>query len=349
MIDVHVHFRDGMQKEKESIEHGYAQAHKAGIFSAFDMPNTAPPLTTKEAIIARLDFGQKAVERVDLNAIYRIYAGLTSSSPQIEAMLELYNTFFPRIVGFKMFAAHSTGNMGLIEKEEQRVVYHTLTRHSYKGVLAVHCEKTSYMKEELFDISTPYTHSLARPPISELESIKDQIELASDAGFAGHLHICHLSTKDGLEEVKKARAKGMRISAGATAHHSLLDINSYENMGLFVKMNPPLRCTEDKDAIFTALLKGEIDWIESDHAPHTLENKNEGASGIPGFAGTLLLIKKLRNAQIKEDILQKLCGGNANEVFSLSLPITIPSNEKIKSILPSLRSAYPFDAFKDIT
>jgi len=349
MIDVHVHFRDANQREKETIEHGYAQAHKAGIFSTFDMPNTAPPLTTKEAVVARLNFGQGAVEKIDSNAIYRIYVGITSSTPQIEAMLELYNAFFPRIVGFKMFAAHSTGNMGLIEKEEQRKVYHILSHHSYKGVIAVHCEKTSYIKEELFDLSKPYTHSLARPPISELESIKDQIELAKETGFEGALHICHISTKDGLEEVKKARAKGMRISAGATAHHALLDVSSYERLGLLVKMNPPLRCAEDKDAIFTSLLKGDIDWIESDHAPHTLEDKKTGASGIPGFAGTLLLIKKLRQANIKEEVLRALCGGNVNKVFSLNLPITIPSNEKINAILPSLRRAYPFDAFKYIT
>ena len=349
MIDVHVHFRDGSQKEKETIEHGYAQAHKAGIFSTFDMPNTSPPLTTKEAVMARLDFGQGAVEKIDANAIYRTYVGITSSAPQIEAMLELYNAFFPRIVGFKMFAAHSTGNMGLIEKEEQKKVYDILTKKSYKGVLAVHCEKTSYIKEELFDLSFPHTHSLARPPISELESIKDQIELATNRGFKGHLHICHISTKDGLEEVKKARAKGMRISAGATAHHALLDVSSYESLGLLVKMNPPLRECEDKEAIFTSFLKGDIDWIESDHAPHTLKDKKAGASGIPGFAGTLLLIKKLRKANIKEEILRGLCADNVNKVFSLNLPITIPSDERINEVLPSLRSAYPFDAFKDIT
>ena len=113
MIDVHVHFRDGVQQEKETIKHGFAVAHKAGIFSCFDMPNTAPPLTTKEAIMNRLEMGQHSVETIDKNAIYRAYAGLTLEPGQIENMVALHRELFPRLVGFKMFAGHSTGNTGM--------------------------------------------------------------------------------------------------------------------------------------------------------------------------------------------------------------------------------------------
>ena len=345
MIDVHVHFRDGIQSEKETIKHGFSVAYKCGILSCFDMPNTVPPLTNKKDIITRLEYGQKMVEEIDKKAIYRIYVGLTNELSQIQEMVQVYNELFPRVVGFKMFAGHSTGNMGILEKDMQCTVYKTLNRCGYKGVIAVHCEKTQEMKEELFNITKPETHSFARPVLAEIESIKDQIDLVKETGFAGHLHICHISTKEGVALVKKAKKEGMDISSGATAHHALLNDEAYKSQGLFVKMNPPLRNEENRKAIFDSLIFGDVDWIESDHAPHTIKDKEAGASGIPGFAGTLLLIKALRKAGVSEERLNDICGGNVNKVFGFNLPIAVPSSEKIDEVLPKVRKAYPFDAF----
>ena len=318
MIDIHVHFRDGFQSEKETIKHGLSVALKAGILSCFDMPNTAPPLTNRKEILARLEYGEAIAKELDKNLTYRVYAGITNDERQIEEVVQVYNEFFPRIVGFKMFAGHSTGNMGILEKDMQLTVYKTLNSCGYKGVIAVHCEKTQFMQEELFDITNPETHSLSRPPIAEIESIKDQIDLVKETGFKGHLHICHISTKEGVALVKKAKKEGMNISSGATAHHALLNT-------------------------------GDIDWIESDHAPHTIKDKEKGASGVPGFAGTLLLIKALRKAGVSEEKLNILCGGSVNKVFGFALPINVPSSEKIDEVLAEVRKAYPFDAFADIT
>ncbi|MGP1438694.1 MAG: dihydroorotase [Treponema sp.] len=348
MIDVHVHFRDGVQSEKETIKHGFSVAHQAGILSCFDMPNTVPALTAKKDILARLEFGQKMVEEVEQKAVYRIYAGVTNSIEQIKEIVEVYNEFFPRIVGFKMFAGHSTGNMGILEKDMQRTVYETLVKCNYEGVVAVHCEKNELMKEELFDIAKPETHSMARPIIAEVESIKDQIALVKETGFRGHLHICHISTKDGVSLVKDAKKDGIDISCGATAHHALLNDEAYKKQGLFVKMNPPLRDEKNRKAIFDSLISGDIDWIESDHAPHTIKDKEAGASGIPGFAGTLLLILSLRKAGISEERLNAICGEKVNKVFKFNLPVCVPSDERIAEVLPKIRKAYPFDAFSSI-
>jgi dihydroorotase len=110
-------------------------------------------------------------------------------------------------------------------------------------------------------------------------------------------------------------------------------------------MNPPLRSEEDRLAVFNSLLSGQVDWIESDHAPHTLLDKQNGASGIPGFVGTLLLIKRLREANVGEKQLKNLLGNNQNKVFNLNLKITIPSNEMIEKALPNLRGEYFYDPF----
>lgn len=346
MIDPHVHLRDGQLSEKETIEHGIKTAYAAGFKAFFDMPNTVPPLTTAEAAAERIRLGQQKAAAVSSEVFYGVYGGVTCDERQLKEMVQFYKTAFPSITGLKMFAGHSTGNMGLTEKAMQKKVYTILAGQNYCGVLAIHCEKESCMHPEIWNPEFPESHSKARPSKAETESIKDQIELASAADFGGTIHICHISTAEGLNLVCSARQKGMKITCGATPHHSLLNINSYSEKGIFVKMNPPLREEKDRTAIFKGLLDGSIDWIESDHAPHTIKDKEKGASGIPGFAGMLLLIKALRGAGCTEERLFSLCGGNVNKTFRMKLPVSLPSNEKIDEILPLLRKAYPFDVFK---
>ncbi|WP_029410384.1 dihydroorotase family protein [Treponema pedis] len=349
MIDSHVHLRDGLLSQKETIEHGAGLAAAAGFTALFDMPNTDPPLVSEKRIMERFALAETSLKKINKDIFYGVYGGLTSDSKQIENSVLFYKTRFPAIVGFKMFAGHSTGKMGIVEKEEQRKVYSALSKLNYRGVLAVHCEKESLIKHSVFNIDKPITHSFARPPVSEAESVKEQIELVQSENFSGHLHICHVSTAAGIELVQTAKKNGMNISCGATAHHALLNMESYSRLGILVKINPPLRGEEDRLAVFNALISGSIDWIESDHAPHTLEDKRNGASGVPGFAGSLLLVQKLREAGCTETRLAQLCGKTVNKIFGLNLPFNVPSKEDIVKALPSLRKAYPFDVFSDIS
>ncbi|UTC61839.1 dihydroorotase family protein [Treponema sp. OMZ 787] len=346
MIDSHVHLRDGLLAEKESIFHALSLACPAGFRGFFDMPNTNPPLTSPEAVLDRFALAERSIKDAGVSAFYAVYGGLTSDSSQIEKMVSFYNEHFPKIVGFKMFAGHSTGNMGIVEKEEQRNVYSALARLGYEGLIAIHCEKESLMNNSIFNIEDPITHSLARPVTAETESIKDQIDLIQSEGFKGHIHICHISTKESIRLVAEAKKRGLNISCGATAHHALLNTEAYKQLGIFVKMNPPLREKEDQRAVFEALISGDVDWIESDHAPHTIEDKKKGASGIPGFAGSLILLKELRKAGCPESRLEELCGKAVNRIFKLDLDYTVPSNAEIEASLPSLRNGYPFDAFE---
>ena len=193
----------------------------------------------------------------------------------------------------------------------------------------------------------PWTHSCARPSIAERASVLDQISHVQSTGFKGTLHICHISTKAALEAVSEAKRGGMSITCGATAHHALLDQSSAGQHWNLLKMNPPLRSASDRDAIYSGLLDGTVDWIESDHAPHTLHDKMQQASGIPGFAGTLLLIKALRKSKIAAPQLASLCAEKAREVFHFDMPIgRILDDDEIDAMLPTVRSAYPWDPFE---
>lgn len=353
MIDCHVHLRDWEQAQKETLAHGIAVAMRAGITAVFDMPNTAPPLITPRMLTKRISDGCEAAKKVtaiskqaaDKNFFYGVYAGLTDNSEQLATIVKFYQKNFPHCVGLKMFAGNSTGNMGLVTEAQQRLVYQVLTKLQYKGVLAVHCEKESFLHNELFSLAAPETHSTARPDNAEVQSISDQIRFVRETGFTGHLHICHISTAEGLQLVCDAKKSGMNISCGATPHHALLNMETYKKHGLYAKMNPPLRSEENRRAIFAGLLDGSIDNIESDHAPHTCADKKRGASGVPGFAGYLHLVKALRAAGCTENRLINLCGENINRIFGTQLAVTVPDNNFITAAVQEIAGSYPFDIF----
>jgi dihydroorotase len=348
MIDVHVHLRDGRQAAKETILHGLQVASALGITAVCDMPNTDPPLTHRLAVLDRLALGAQAVAQLGKEFFYGVYLGVTADDEQLCEVVDLYRELSPQVVGLKLFAGHSTGNMGLTTEEQQQQVYRQLAHMGYTGVLAVHCEKESLMHPELWDPQIPESHLLARPPEAEIASVSDQITFARQAGFPGTLHICHISTEKAIALVADAQKHGMRITCGATAHHALLDEHLAKTPGHLCKMNPPLRCAADRDAVFSALCDGTIDWIESDHAPHTLVDKAKGASGVPGFAGTALLIRALRHAGVSEDHMKRLCGERAAEVFHLSSPVKVPDERQIHQIITFLRKSYPYDSFATI-
>lgn len=342
MIDAHVHLRDWGQSEKETLLHGFSVALYSGVDELFDMPNTSPPLTDRRSIEQRI----ADAKRCGLPVRYHLYAGVTSDPKQIEEVVSLTREYPNEVIGLKMFAGHSTGNMGLIEGETQREVYRTLTALGYEGVVALHCEKESLLRPELEDASDYSTHSLARPVEAEVASLADQIRYSEEEGFAGHLHICHLSSVSSLALVEAARERGRRISCGATPHHLLLNSEHASDHSLYAKMNPPLRSEDERQALFEALLAGRIDWVETDHAPHTLGDKEGGASGIPGFSGLLLLVKRLYEEDCTPTLMQSLLGGRVQQVFSLEQrEVFIPPLVSIDQSSLLAAQAYSFDSF----
>ena len=342
MIDPHVHLRDWNQKEKESVLHGLSVAAAAGFSDVFDMPNTSPACTDRDTVLERLALGGEAAEKTGVS--YHLYGGITNDEEQIRNMVSLHSELFPLVVGLKLFAGHSTGNMGIIGVESQRKVFRILAEEHYSGVLAVHAEKEELIRGELYRPGEFGTHSDARPAEAETESVRDLINLAVETGFEGTLHICHVSAAATITLVKESRDM-LRITMGATPHHALLTRSDAVCHDRYLKMNPPLRTEDDRKAVFEALLDGTVDWAESDHAPHTLEDKEKGASGIPGLPGMLLLLHRLREAGADEDRLKAVFGGNAVRAFGLEeRDIILPSDPY--GLYLKLRDEYPFDPFR---
>jgi dihydroorotase len=342
MIDPHVHLRDWGQSEKETLAHGFEVAQLCGVEEFFDMPNTVPPLTSQQAVLQRLADAKAA----GLGSSYHLYAGLTEDSEQIASMVALTKSLKGKVIGLKLFAGHSTGNMGLISEQQQRKVYETLAACQYDGVVAVHCEKESLLLPDLEDPSDFSTHSLARPFQAEVQSVADQLAFSRDANFTGTLHICHLSSPKALSLIEEARRQGRKVTCAVTPHHVLLSSEVAKDQSLYAKMNPPLRSESERKELFSALLSGKIDWIETDHAPHTLQDKRNGACGIPGFSGLLLLVKVLMDNGCSLERLKLLLGGRVRQVFGLEQrDIYIPPYETLLELSAQAAKMYVFDSF----
>jgi len=321
MIDPHVHCRDWVQSHKETIAHALSVAERTGLSGIFDMPNTSPPINSRELIAKRLDDAYK----IESPVFYGIYAGLTSDSNQIKEVVETWKELFPKVVGLKMFAGHSVGNLGIIKEDEQRLVYQTLSNEGYDGVLVVHCEKEGLLKPSLWNPSNPKSHSYARPNESEVESVRNQIAFATEYQFRGALHIAHISVPESVGLVDKARQEGsIRISCGLTPHHCSLSYDSIPESkdGLIYKVNPPLRDGASSGRILELLKQGKIDWIETDHAPHTLKEKLEEPfmSGFPGLAFYPHFLEFLRRSDFSEEQLRSLTHRNICDTFGIDLP-----------------------------
>jgi len=330
MIDPHVHCRDGSQSYKETIRHALSVAYRVGICAIFDMPNTDPPITTRELVVERLNLAGMACSPV----FYGLHAGITANPDQIKDAVQCYKEFFRRlftsrygraaVVGLKMYAGKSVGDLAVVKEEEQQRVYKTLAKERYGGVLVVHCEKESLLKPKLWKPSDPASHSYARPPKAEVESVKDQISFATGYRFPGQLHIAHVSVPESVELVKSAKKKGkIKISCGVTPHHLILNTEAQSRLnhkkGLLYKVNPPLRPKSYNTKLMEYLKNGDIDWIETDHAPHKFGEKvgEPFMSGLPGLHIIPHFLRYLKNIGFSDRQLFDLTFENVNHAYEL--------------------------------
>lgn len=354
IIDPHVHLRDWDDNQKETIYHGLETALLSGVGAVFDMPNCAPSLIRAGEVRRRLEEAEKARERLAAERgvpapLYRLYCGLTAEPAQIREMAALHGELFPAVAGLKLFAGRSTGSLAVVEPREQRVVWRVLAECGYRGVTAVHCEKEELFRPDLWDPEIPVSHSLCRPEAAETASIADQAAFAREAGYRGVLHICHISAAASLDLVRVLRREtdgaGFGITCGATPHHLLMDSSMVPDgpEGVFLKVNPPLRGRKSRQALLEALFDGTVDWIESDHAPHTLEDKLKGfASGIPSLAAWPLLVARLRSMGMDRERLDAVCGLRVLERFGMD-PSGVPDYPVPDGMVPG---RYPADGWR---
>jgi len=312
-IDPHVHFRDDKEAYKETIRHGFKVANEQGVKVIFDMP----PIKSEADVLKRLSLVPKEEEKN-----YFLYLVLTSDPRQLEQAVVIFNKF-RQVIGFKLYACRSNSkDLSVINEDDQKQIYKKLAALKYRGVVAVHCEKESFLKPELWDSSNPISHSFARPKQAEMESIKDQIRFVRNTGFQGTLHIVHVSCLGSVEWIESAR-RDIKITCGVTPHHIMWDNRQQDTPnGLLYKMNPPLRSRPDVLELTECLKAGQIDWIETDHAPHAIGEKlfPPYLSGYPSLYLYKNFVEEfLPGIGISEEQIKKLTHDNICKTFGLKI------------------------------
>jgi len=162
---------------------------------------------------------------------------------------------------------------------------------------------------------------LAHPPEAELQSIERIIQLVKKSGV--QVHFCHISSALGLNAVLMAKKTGLPVTCEVTPHNLFLSSEQYRRSGIFALTDPPLRTREDVSALWSALKRGFIDVIASDHAPHAFEEKNvdsvwEAKPGIPGLETTLsLLLTRVNEGRLSLAELVRLTAEEPAKIFGL--------------------------------
>ncbi|WP_409275579.1 dihydroorotase [Neobacillus sp. SCS-31] len=271
-IDLHVHLREPGGEKKETIETGTLAAAKGGFTTVAAMPNTRPVPDSKE----QLDWLQ---ERIAKTAAVRVlpYASITIR----ELGRELTN--FEELKSTCAFAFTDDG----VGVQTAALMLEAMKKAAELDMAIVaHCEEDSLINKGcVHEGSFSKKNGLnGIPSVCESVHIARDVLLAEAAGC--HYHVCHISTKESVRVVRDAKRAGIRVTAEVTPHHLLLCEDDIPGLDTNYKMNPPLRGKADQEALIEGLLDGTIDFIATDHAPHTAEEKAEGMQLAPfGITG----------------------------------------------------------------
>ena len=306
--DVHVHFREPGFSYKETIKTGSMAAAAGGYTAVCTMPNLNPVPDSAEHLRQQTDI-------IDKDACIGVYpyAAITvgEKGEELSALDELSDAI-----------AFSDDGKGVQADDMMR---EAMTKAKSLGKMIVaHCEVNELLRGGYIH-DGEYAKAHGHRGIcseSEWKQIERDIALAKEVGCA--YHVCHISTKESVSLIRKAKAEGVDITCETAPHYLVLDERDLQEDGRF-KMNPPLRSMKDRLALINGIIDGTIDMIATDHAPHSAEEKSKGleksAFGIVGLetAFPILYTKLVKTEIITLDRLLELLVVNPRRRFNIPL------------------------------
>ena len=304
LVDVHVHFREPGFPEKEDITTGAAAAAKGGFTTVVLMANTKPPVDNRKTLEYVLQRGRETGIHVQTCA--NVTVGMKGK--ELTPMRELAQA---GAVGFT--------DDGIPLLDEGIVREAMKNAASLDMPVSFHEENPAYIENNGINRgrASEYYGIGGSPREAEITMVERDLKLALETGAS--IDIQHISAKESVELVRKAKEKGHNIHAEATPHHFTLTEEAAIRYGTFAKMNPPLREEADRQEIIRGLVDGTIDMIATDHAPHTAQEKaksiTEAPSGIIGLETALAL-----------GITELVDGGYLTMRHLLTLMSTNPAN-----------------------
>jgi dihydroorotase len=276
VIDPQVHFREPGLEHKEDLFTASCACAKGGVTSFLEMPNTRPLTTTQAALDDKL---RRAAEKCLVN--YGFFIGATP-----EILPDLLNA--NPTPGIKVFMGSMHGDLLMDDAANLEAVFAKGDR-----LIAVHAEdqvRINQRRQEFAGITDIAVHSQIQDNQAALLATQLAVKLSKK--YQRRLHILHLSTGEEAEFLREEKPSW--VTAEVTPQHLLLNTSAYETIGSFAQMNPPLRSARDNEILWQALRDGVIDFIATDHAPHTLAEKAQTypntPSGMPGVETSLPLM-----------------------------------------------------------
>lgn len=263
LADAHVHLREPGFFYKESIATGSESGARAGYTALFAMPNLSPVPDS----LSHLREEQDAISRTAKTGVYP-YAALTvgERGEELSAIEELA----PHVIGF------SDDGRGV---QSEALMREAMLRVKACGkVIAAHCEVNDLLRGGyIHDGAYARTHGhKGICSESEWKMVERDVALAEETGVS--YHVCHVSAKESVEIIRRAKARGVDVTCETAPHYLLLTEDDLEEDGRF-KMNPPIRTAEDRAALVEGLADGTVDMVATDHAPHSDEEKSRGLAG----------------------------------------------------------------------
>lgn len=261
--DVHVHFREPGFSYKETIATGSRAAAHGGYTAVCTMPNLNPVPDSPEHLKLQADLIRET-------AVIHVYPyGAITVGEKGERIADLEG-MASGVIGF------SDDGHGV--QQEERMLQAMLRAKALGKPIAAHCEDNSLLRGGYIH-GGEYARVHGHKGIcseSEYGQIERDLKLAKQTGCA--YHVCHISTKESVELIRRAKADGVDVTCETGPHYLTLDDSCLREDGWF-KMNPPLRSPQDREALLQGILDGTIDMIATDHAPHSAEEKAKGLSG----------------------------------------------------------------------
>lgn len=310
LFDMHVHLREPGREDEETVLTGCNSAAAGGFTGVACMPNTEPAIDTAEVV--------KFIKEKAADHLVEVYpvaaASLGRKGEIISPMAELIEA-----------GAVAFSDDGVAIKTSSVLRRAFEYSNMYKAPIIEHCEDESLAEGAMNEgINSTLLGLPAIPSVAEDIIVSRDILMAEYTG--GRIHIAHISTKNSVNLVREAKKKGVKVTAEVTPHHFTLTDDALKTYDTNFKMNPPLRTKEDIDAIIKGLKDGTIDCIASDHAPHSLEEKESefqyAPNGIVGFETTLGLSfsELFHKDKLSLDELIKKLSINPRKILNLPVP-----------------------------
>ncbi len=308
LVDPHVHLREPGLSRKETIASGTRAAARGGFTTVFSMPNVMPAPDSVENLKVQSDI-------IERDAVVDVvpYASITLGQKGEGECVD-FGSLAPLVGGF------SDDGRG-VQSDDLMQEAMTLAAKYDKPIVA-HCEVDSLLNGGYIhagDYAKEHGHAGICSE-SEWRQVERDLKLVEQTGC--QYHICHISTKESVELLRQAKAKGLKVSGETAPHYLLMTDEDLKEEGRF-KMNPPLRSREDQLALVNAIIDGTIECIATDHAPHTAQEKASGlaksAFGIVGIETSFQLIYTylVRRGVISMAKAVELLSLNARRIFGL--------------------------------